>query len=145
MRSGAAWAIQTAMKRSFGHSVASALALLAVVLQVLLPGTLAFAEPSGFDASRLICVSSGQMSADAKAALEEIAELLGEDVPDRQPYNGHCPFCTLVHAMHLPEPVTLAAPAEQASVTDPVRYQPGGFARKAQGPPLGSRGPPARL
>ena len=133
------------MKRSLRHSTAGALAVLAVVLQVLLPVTLAFAEPSGFDASPVICVSSGQMSAEAKAAVEEIGKVLGEEASDRQPIDGHCPLCTLVHAVDLPKPVALAAPLEQVSVSDPVRYQTGGFARKAQGPPLGSRGPPALL
>ena len=133
------------MKRGFRYSTARFLAILAIVLQGLLPGTLAVAEVNGVDVSRFICASSGQVSAEAKAAIEELAKLLGEEVPDRQSFNGHCPLCTLVHAIPLPEPVTLAVPAEHASVADPVRYEPGSLLQKTQGPPLGSRGPPRLL
>lgn len=119
--------------------------MLAIGLQVLLPGALAFAASNGVDASRSICVSPGQLSAEAKAAIEQLAELLGDEAPDRQPFDGHCPLCTLVHVMPLPEPATVAAPAELTSVTGYVCYQPGGFVRKAQGLPLGSRGPPLHL
>ena len=145
MQSGVHSAIQTGMKRGFRYSTARFLAILAIVLQGLLPGTLAVAEANGVDVSRFICASSGQVSAEAKAAIEELAKLLGEEVPDRQSVNGHCPLCTLVHAIPLPEPVTLAVPAEHASVADPVRYELGNLAQKTQGPPLGSRGPPRLL
>ena len=119
--------------------------MLAIVLQVLLPGTLALAASNGVEVSRFICAPPGQLSAEVKAAVEQLAKLLGDETPDRQPFDGQCPLCTLVHVMPLPEPVTVAAPAELASDTDYVRYEPGGFARKAQGPPLGSRGPPLYL
>ena len=145
MRSGVRSAIQAGMKRSIRHRAASFLAVLAIVLQGLLPGTLAVAEANGVDVSRFICASSGQVSAEARAAIEELAKLLGEEVPDRPSFNGHCPLCTLVHAIPLPEPVTLAVPAEHASVADPVRYEPGSLVKKTQGPPLGSRGPPRLL
>lgn len=145
MQSGVRSAIQTIMRRSIRYRAASFLAVLAIVLQGLLPGTLAIAEANGVDVSRFICASSGQVSAEAKAAIEELAKLLGEEAPDRPSFNGHCPLCTLVHAIPLPEPVTLAVPAEHASVADPVRYEPSSLANKPQGPPLGSRGPPRFL
>lgn len=145
MRSGAFSAIQTVMKRSIRYRAASFLAVLAIVLQGLLPGTLAVAEANGVDVSRFICAPSGQLSAEAKATIEALAKLLGDEAPDHQPFDGHCPLCTLVHVMPLPEPVTMAVPAQLASVTDHVRYEPGRLVRKAQGPPLGSRGPPRLL
>ena len=119
--------------------------MLAIGLQVLLPGALAFAASNGVDVSRSICASPGQLSAEAKAAIERIAKLLGDETPDRQPFDGHCPICTLVHVMPLPEPAAVAAPAELTSGTGYVCDQPGGFVRKAQGLPLGSRGPPLHL
>ena len=119
--------------------------MLAIVMQVLLPAAFAVAESNGVDVSRFICASPGQLSAEAKAAIEQLAELLGVEAPDRQPFDGHCPLCTLVHVMPLPEPATVAAPAELTSVADYVCYEPGGFVRKAQGLPLGSRGPPLHL
>ena len=145
MRSGVRSAIQTAMRRNIRHRAASVFAMLAIVLQVSLPATLAVAESNGVDVSRFICTPSGQVSAEAKAALEELAKLLGEEAPDHQPLSGHCPFCTLAHAIPLPEPVALAVPAEYASVVDFVRTEPGSLVHEAQGPPLGSRGPPLVL
>ena len=133
------------MKRSIRCRVAKFLAMLAIVLQVLLPGTLAIAASNGIDVSRFICASPGQLSAEAKAAIEQLAKLLGDEASDRQPFDGHCPLCTLVHVMPLPEPATVAAPAELTSITDYVCYEPGGVVRKAQGLPLGSRGPPFHL
>ena len=119
--------------------------MLAIGLQALLPGALAVAASNGVDVSRSICASPKQLSAEAKAAIEQLAELLGDEAPDRQPFDGHCPLCTLVHVMPLPEPATVAAPAELTSVTDYVCYELRGFVRKAQGLPLGSRGPPLHL
>lgn len=133
------------MKRGIGYSAARFFAMLAIVVQVLLPATFAVAASHGVDVSRLICAPSGQLSADAKAAIERIARLLGDEAPDRQPLDGHCPLCTPVHVVPPPEPVAVATPAELASVADYVCYEPGGFVRKAQGPPLGSRGPPLHL
>ena len=145
MRSRTVSAIQTAMRRSIRYRAASFFAVLAIVLQGLLPGTLAVAESNGVDVSRFICASSGQVSAEAKAAIEELAKLLGEETPERHSFDGHCPLCTLVQAMPLPEPVTVAAAAELALVADHVRYEPGSLVHEAQGPPLGSRGPPRLL
>ncbi len=145
MRSGAVSAIQTAMRRSVRYRAASLLAVLAIVLQGLLPGTLAVAESKDIDVSRFICAPSGQVSADAKAALEALAKLLGEEAPEHPSFDGHCPLCTLVQAMPLPEPVTLAAPAGLVSVALHVRHESDRLVRKAQGPPLGSRGPPLHL
>lgn len=145
MRSAAFSAIQTAMRRSIGYRAARFLATLAVVLQVLLPGALAAAPSNGVDVSHFICASPGQLSAAAKAEIEQLAKLLGDESPDRQPFDGHCPLCTLVHVVPLPEPATVAAPAELTPATDYACYQTGGFVRKAWGLPLGSRGPPLHL
>ena len=145
MRSEARSANRTVIRRGIRYNAAVFLAMLAIVLQALLPGTLAVAGSNGVDVSRFICASSGQLSVEAKAAIEEFAKLVGDEAPDRQPFDGHCPLCTLVHVMPLPEPVTVAAPAELALVAACVCYEPGVFVQKAEGPPLGSRGPPLHL
>ena len=145
MRSGAFSAIQTVMRRSIGYRAARFLATLAVVLQVLLPGTFAVTAPNAVDVSRFICASPGQLSAAAKAEIEQLAKLLGDEAPDRRPFDGHCPLCTLVHVMPLPEPATVAAPAELTSAADYACYETGRFVRKTEGLPLGSRGPPLHL
>lgn len=130
------------MKRGIAYSVARFLAMLAVTAQVLLPGTLAVAASNGVDVSRFICAPSGQLPAEAQAAIELMAELLGDEAPDHEPSDGHCPFCTLVHVIPLPERPTMAAPATFAPDRGYVRYEAGGFVRKAPELPRGSRGPP---
>ena len=145
MRSKAFSFIQRVMKRTVSFGAARFLAMLAIVLQVLLPGTLALAASSGIDVSRFICAPSERLSAEQKAAIEQIATLLGDEAPDGQQFGGHCPLCTLVHVAPLAEPAILVAPADYTSVTDYVCYERGGFVRTAQGPPLGSRGPPLHL
>ena len=145
MRSGALSAIHTVKKPNIRHGVARFLAILAIVLQGLLPGTLAFAASNGIDVSRVVCGSTEHLSAEAKAAIAELAKLFGEETPDHQPLDGHCPLCTLVNVTPLPEPAIVAAPAPLASVTVLVRFEADGLVRKAHGLPLGSRGPPRHL
>ena len=143
MRFGAFSVVQAAIQRRVGGHIAKFLAILAVVLQVLLPGTLALAEANGVDVSRFICGSSGQMSAETKVAVERLAKLLGHDAPDPQPLDGPCTYCTLVQAVPLPEPVTSAAPTDFAAGTAYVRCEAVAFVRKTAGTPCGSRGPPS--
>lgn len=145
MRARAFSVIQSVMRRVVSFGAARFFAILAIVAQVLLPGTLAVAASNGIDVSRFICAPSAKLSAEEKAAIEQVATLLGEEAPDGQPFDGHCPLCTLVHVAPLAEPAILAAPAEFTSVTDYLCYEPGDFVRNAQGPPLGSRGPPRHL
>jgi hypothetical protein len=132
------------MKRETGLSLARYLAMIAIVLQAVLPGSIVVAEANGVDVSRFICAPSGEMSRESKVAAERIARLLGEDLPEETPFDGHCPLCTLVHGVPLPEPVIFAGPTALPVKLLFVRYEPG-LVRKAQGPPLGSRGPPSHI
>ena len=120
---------------------ASWLAALAVLAQVFLPGALAVAEARGVDVSRFTCGSSGQASAQAKAAAERIAAIIGEGLPERQAFDGHCPLCALAVGTPLPEPVKLAAHLAPTAGAGLVRHN-SGLVHRPQGPPLGSRGPP---
>lgn len=135
---------ETPMKRVTGLTLARFAAVLAIILQAFLPGTMAVAESNGVDVSRFMCGPSGEVSPETRAAAERIAKLLGEDLPDEQPPGDHCPFCTLVHGVPLPQPAAFDAstafPREQTC----VRYEPG-LVQQAQGPPLGSRGPPSHI
>lgn len=132
------------MKRITGPSPARFLAMLAIILQAFLPGSMAVAESSGVDASRFMCAPSGEMSPETRAAAERIAKLLGEDLPDEQPPGDHCSLCTLVHGVPLPQPAVFDAPTTFAREKVFVRFEPG-LLHQAQGPPLGSRGPPSYI
>ncbi|ADM08761.1 hypothetical protein PB2503_03427 [Parvularcula bermudensis HTCC2503] len=132
------------MKRATGLTVARLLAMLAIVLQAFLPGSMAVAEAKGVDVSRFMCSPSGQLSPDSRAAAEQIARLLGEDVPADQPFDAHCPLCTLAHSVLAPAPLVVAAPRAFPLEQIFVRFEPG-LVREAQGPPVGSRGPPSHI
>jgi hypothetical protein len=135
---------RTLMKRATGLTLARFLAMLAIILQAVLPGSLAVGESNGVDVSRFLCAPSGEMSPETRAAAERIARLLGEDLPDQQPTGEHCPLCTLVHGVPLPEPIALDAPTAFPREQVFVRFEPG-LVHRAQGPPLGSRGPPSHI
>lgn len=132
------------MMRTTGLSLARLLAMLAIILQALMPGTMAVAESNGVDVSRFMCAPSGEMSPETRAAAERIAKLLGEDLPDEQPSGDHCPLCTLVHGVPLPQPAAIDPPTTFPRKQTCVRYEPG-LVQQAQGPPLGSRGPPSHI
>ena len=130
------------MTRSPGLTPARFLAMLAMVLQVLLPVSMAQAQSQGVDVSRFICAPTGEVSPESRAAAEWIAKLLGEETPDEHSSDRHCPACTLSHAAALPDPITVAVPCASPRGQMSVRYRPG-LIREAQGPPVGARGPPS--
>lgn len=129
------------MKRSLRHLLARCLAVLALSLQLLLPGTMAAAQSGQVDVSRYLCAPSGHVTEASRAAAERLAKALGDETPAQPLFDGHCPLCTLVHAAPLPAPPVLTSPRRVfVRVPDGV-YQPP-LVRLVQGPPLGSRGPP---
>ena len=133
------------MRRSFGHRAARFLAMVAVCFQVILPGAIPLAQAQGIDLARYICAPYGQpLDAEAKAAVQRLAELTGEEAPAPEFPDTHCPLCTLAHSVLVVEPVPTAEP-----VPDNVEicFAPTTFGpvQAAEGPPLGSRGPPSHL
>ena len=118
--------------------------MLAVTIQVFLPGSMAVAQSNGVDVSQFICAPAGEASPESQASAERIAAMLGQDAPNDQTYGGHCPLCTLSHGVPLPEPVSLTALNTSSHEQVYVRYELD-LVRKAQGPPLGSRGPPSHI
>ena len=132
------------MFRRSGLGPARLLAVLAIVLQALLPGSLALAAPEGVDVSHFLCTPSGEISPDARAAAERIARLLGEEPPDDRASGEHCSFCTPVQGAPAPDPIIIAVPKAFPLEQGCVRCEPR-LVHKAQGPPLGSRGPPSHL
>ena len=144
MRSQKHWSNRTRMKRVIGLTLIRLLAMLAITLQIFLPGTLAVTESNGVDVSQFMCAPLSEMSAETRAATKQIAKLLGEDLPDEKAYGEHCPLCTFVHGAPLPEPAAITIPAAFARETVFVRFEPS-WVRQAQGPPLGSRAPPSLI
>ncbi len=118
--------------------------MLAILLQAVLPGAMAAADPKGLDVSRFICAPSGELTPETRAAAERIARLLGEHSPAEPQSDGHCPLCTLAHDMPLAEPAAIAAPFIFSHKQVLLRFEPG-LVRRAQGSPLGSRGPPSHI
>ena len=118
--------------------------MLAIVLQAFLPGAIGDGEAKGAAVSRFICAPSGELSPKSRAAAEQIAGLLGEDVPHETLSDGHCPLCTLTHGAPLPEPLFIAAPAVFTREQVFVQCEHG-FVRKGQGRPSRSRAPPFHI
>lgn len=130
------------MKRPAALGLTRFAAMLVLILQALLPGMMAGAAPKHLDLSHYLCAPSGELSPELRAGAERIAKLLGE-APPGEPHSGeHCPMCTLAQGAHLPEPVMVDLPVTFARDHVVARFKPG-LIREAQGPPLGSRGPPA--
>ncbi len=120
-----------------------ALAVVLVLFQAILPGTLAMAQASGIDLSKILCITPGtEPSEEAKQYAREMAQLLGEEAPVESNASGDCPLCTLQKGK-LPVPaVGLAAPALVSAELGFPDYTIR-FVERHNGPPLGGRAPPA--
>jgi hypothetical protein len=129
------------MKPFQGNPTFKVLALLALTLQVILPGSAPTGRSGEFDVGRFICAPSGQVSAEMRSAAERLAILLDEDAPEKMQSEGHCFLCNIVHTAPLPGPFLTGELARRAPDFNYAVYDPG-FVRKAQGPPVGQRGPP---
>lgn len=131
--------------RLISHA-ARLVAMLAISLQAMLPGMVSVAQANGIDLAQYICLTPGEEpSAEAQAAALRLAEIIGYDLPeDHSSGDTHCPFCTLAQGAPLPPRVLVAAPFSFAITHDFVLYEPG-LHILAQGPPLGSRGPPSHI
>lgn len=134
---------QLIMTRALGARLARLLAVMAVTLQVLLPGSMAVAGAKGGDLSGLMCAPSGGVSAESRAATERLAALLGEDPPDETPADEHCAPCTPPYVGALNDRTLVAVPCRFITEVEHVIHQPG-LVHRAQGPPVGSRAPPPR-
>ena len=132
------------MMRASAYRLAGFLAMVALVLQAFLPGAMAVAETDDADVSHFFCAPSGLVSADTQATVDRLADILDPDSPESPTLSGHCPLCTLVQGALLPEPVCLAEPVLLSKIISDTPYT-SRHVQVAQGPPLGSRGPPVSL
>lgn len=127
------------------HTITRLLAALAISLQLVLQGAMAMGPSHGFDVTSLYCASPElQRSAEVTAALRELAALTGLEQPAEESGPDHCPLCVLVHGAPLQAQPLLPQPAFTAQHARPVLFEPA-FHTLAQGPPLGSRAPPAHI
>lgn len=121
------------------------LAVLAISLQIFLPGAVSVAQANGVDTGRFLCTTPGfEPSAEAVETARQLAALLGEEAPDEAPMADDCPLCMLGQAATLPSPVLIVGPAEFPAALPGPQYDPG-FVHPPRGPPLGPRAPPAHI
>ena len=132
------------MLNQFTHKAPHLLAAIAACLQIFLPGVMSVARANGIDVTRYICITPGvEASAEAQAVAAEVAALLGEDNQSNLASVDHCPLCTFAQGAPLPAPALVDVPCHyEVSENWFDRYEPGRI-QEAQGPPLGSRGPPS--
>ncbi|WOR14432.1 DUF2946 domain-containing protein [Hyphomonas sp. FCG-A18] len=133
------------MLERLASRVTRLLAMLAISLQIMLPGMVSVAQANGIELGQYICLIPGEEPSDEiKDAARRIAEIVG-DIPEEEPLDAeHCPFCTIAHGAPLPACTLVTIPLSFALVQDFVLYEPG-LLIPAQGPPLGSRGPPSHI
>lgn len=121
------------------------LAVLAISLQIFLPGAVSVAQANGVDTGRFLCTTPGfEPSAEAVETARRLAALLGDEAPEEAPVADDCPLCLLGQAVPLPGPVLIVAPAVFPAAVHTPQYDPG-FAHPPRGPPLGPRAPPALI
>ena len=127
------------------YAITRLLAAIAVILQAVLPGSIAHAHSDGWDVSDLICATPAQLAPESRANVHKLMDLLDDRRPSDLPLDDeHCALCVIAQSATLAEPVILSEPANALVEDDIIRFQTG-LVNKAHGPPLGSRGPPSHI
>lgn len=133
------------MMHRFARRLARCLAVLAVAFQAMVPGMMAYADVQGLDVSRYFCGSSDTLSAGERATVDDIARLLGETPRGQKSGSGgHCPLCTLSHAVLAAPPVAVPLPCERRFQRAVIGHA-GDPHHDTPGPPVGPRGPPLHV
>jgi len=118
---------------------------LGLLAQLSLPWVQARAAEAGFNAAPYICNLNGRApTTEAQAHIQALLELTGDAAPeDDAPFMEHCSACIMPNIAVMVTTVTAPLSQKQFSrkasfpKTRPEIYH------FAQGPPLGSRAPPA--
>lgn len=120
------------------------LAMLALTLQVSLPGLIAVGESRGIDVARYICLApDAEASPEDVAAARQLAAILGEPVEDSgSDTRSHCAVCSLAQLAPLPTPSTVSEPVVHTSVPYGPDHGRPTLTFSPAGPPVGSRAPP---
>ena len=133
------------MRQVIRNRAARILAMVAICLQAVLPGVVPQAHAKDADFLRILCELPGQeLSAEAMAAASLLAELLGEEGPEPVPTGHSCSLCTLVQSAVLPMPPVSPEPLPAIGQAHPLPLALN-LVHVAEGPPVGSRGPPSHL
>ena len=119
-------------------------AMLAISLQVFLPGSMAAAETHGVDVSHFLCLPSDELSPEARGTVDQWVTLFGEDAPEKHSSHDNCPLCTISHGVPLPASMPDIAPAVFVRQYVMVRFETG-LILEPQGPPVGARGSPLHI
>lgn len=134
-----------AMKSICSNIILRSLLTFALMLQSVMPATLAIASEAGFDVSDYLCnPSQTAPTAQAQTHIKDLMVLLG-DRSDDEPISAqgeHCSNCIIsLNAL-------ISAPQKYLEttvfVTQPAQYtyKFEGLSSFARGPPLGGRAPP---
>lgn len=127
------------------HIILPVLLVWALLAQLSLPLIQMKAGEAGFNAASYICNLNGRApTSQAQAHIKSLLKLAGKDVSENEtPPSEHCANCIMPHMAVVA--VIMVAPLSEFTLsrkaafpkTRPEIYQ------YAQGPPLGSRAPPA--
>ncbi len=98
----------------------------------------------GPDAASLLCAPTGEVSAEAEAAIKEMLRLAGAGDEEERPSAGHCGACMMMGCALAPQPVHLLIenPTDQRTGAQRAVRQ---TLPSLHGPPLGMRAPPISL
>ena len=122
---------------------AKLIAVLAIVFQAILPGAFAAAYPDRAGLAGVFCLQSGERTLAATQAMNALADLFANEEEPGDGAQTDCPLCVMAHSAAPPAPAP-AIDAPRPAAADKIRgpFYHIGFARQAQGPPLGLRAPP---
>ena len=104
------------------------------------------APSAGFEGAAYICALPDKaLSAEAIKAAQTLAALLGETPSPEPAGTDHCAECVVTYFTILTPIIGQTMPSQRAALSFKARPNPAQFSRKAQGPPLGGRAPPAYI
>ncbi|AXE63431.1 hypothetical protein BBF93_03750 [Hyphomonas sp. CACIAM 19H1] len=134
---------RAAMSRSLTASLARLLAVVALLIQAVMPWAMAAAAERSPDLVAHYCSTPGE-TAGAVAIGAELSKLLaekeGKKTQGDPPHD--CGDCVLGQPVPVPDAVTFKAPVMQPVSADVALFEVR-FVKVARGPPLGARAPPA--
>lgn len=136
------------MNTIWPHTVLRSFLVLALILQSLMPASLAIAEEAGYDVSSFICnPSNSTPSAKANAHIQDLLTALGMEDSSEPPAppSEHCSNCVINFSAVLGDFQRYLTQTGFLT-SDAVYFRSrGNHATLARGPPLGGRAPPQFL